>query len=372
MSGPVGAVVNAAVAVLAGVAVAVGVAVVDPDPARAEPVVTTPEQARVIFIRTMDEGLQQRFIHFADPAQDVFEQLLEEEESLPDGSLVEVQVGVPRDRFDYPVWFVATALIEFEDGTASVFARFERESADEPWLMTTFGWSTERLLPAPLRDEEGWLAPVPATVDLLADPAGLPERYHDWLVRANDAGEIGSDDLLTLRFDETGMIFWYTEDIPFFEADDSEDFSYEYDLSAGEVVTEPVPLVDQTVHVTFTSVIRQTTYNTPNQRAVPCDEASLFWTNDDPPGDFRWLAQDLVVDVDAWIPVRGGAAGPDPPAGATPAPEPTGTADPEDEEPAEPDPDDEDSGLEPEPVDPTDVVVEDWRYHTDNRDGQPC
>jgi hypothetical protein len=359
-------VVNAAVAVLAGVAVAVGVAVVGPDPAQAESVVITPEQARVIFIRTMDEGLQQQFIHYTDPAAAVFEQLLEEEESLPDGSLAEVQVGVPRDRFDYPVWFVATALIEFEDGTASVFARFERESADEPWLMTTLSWSTERLLPGPLRDEDGWLAPVPATVDLLADPAGLPERYHDWLVRANDAGEVGSDELLTLRFDDNGMIFWYTEDIPFLEGGDDEGFSYEYDLSAGEVVTEPVPLVDQTIHVTFTSVIRQTTYNTPDQRAVPCEDASLSWTNDDPPGNFRWLAQDLVVDVDAWIPVRGEAAGPDPPASGTPTPEPTGTPEPQDE-------DTDDSGeLEPEPVDPTDVVVEDWRYHTDNRDGQPC
>jgi hypothetical protein len=352
---PVGAVLNAAVAVVAGIAIAAGAALVDPEPAEARAVVITPDQARVIFVRTMAEGWSDTFTHFAEVAEAEFQSLLEVDESLAEGELLDIGVGVPREQYGFPAWFVAWALIPFEDGTASVFARFDRESAGEPWLMTTLGWSTERLLPAAEVDEDGWLAPAPDPADLLVDPASLPERYHDWLVRANEAGEIGSDDVLELRFDDTGMIVWFTDELPFFSGEDTGPFSYEYEMSVGEVVTDLIPLVDGTVHVTFTSIIRQTTYNTPNQRATSCAEYSLFWDNRDPPGRFRWLAQDLVAKVEAWIPVVG--AVPEP----TPAPTPTATPTPDPE--AEP---------RLEPVDPDTIVIEDWNYESDNRDGDPC
>lgn len=303
----------------------------------------------------MAEGWSDQFTHFSEYAREVFEQLLEEDESLAGGQLVDPVVGVPRDQFAYPIWFVASARIPFAGGTASVFARFDRESADEPWLMTALNWSTDRLLPGPLLDEDGWLAEPPEIGDLLVAPDRLPQLYHDWLVRANEATEVGTDELLTLRYEDNGTIYRFAEDIPFFQGDDTNPFSYEYEMSLGEVVTDLIPLVDDTVHVTFTSIIRQTTYNTPDLRAVPCDQHSLSWTNDDPPGDFRWLAQDIIADVEAWIPIVD--------AGAQPSPSPTPTPSPDPDEPEE---------LALEPVDLTDVVIEDWNYHTDNRDGERC
>ena len=385
---PAGALVNAAVAILAGVAITVGVAVVDSRPAQAEPVRVTPEQARVIFLRTMAEGWVADFDHFTEPAQDVFDQLREDREPAS-GELAPtgIQVGVPRAQPDYPLYFVASALVEFEDETASVFAWFDREAADHPWLMRTFRWSSDRLLPGPQLDPDGWLAPAPAITDLLVDPGQLPQRYHDWLVESNQAGRIRDEELLRLRFDDTGMVFWFTEDVPFFQGTDADPFSYEYEMSLGEVVTDLVPLVDGTVQVIFTSVIRQTTYNTPDQRAVSCDQFSLSWTNDDPPGDFRWLAQDLVVGVEAWIPIVA-AALPQRAPGAAPslAPSPAPTGEPsEEEERSEEERSEEERSeeerseeeeepepLELEPVDPTVVLIEDWNYQTGNRDGERC
>lgn len=353
--GPVGAVVNAAVAIIAGIAVAAGVVLVNPDPAQARSVVITPDQAHVIFVRTMAEAWENTFTHFADAAESNFQSLLDVDESLADSQLVEIGVGVPREQYEFPAWFVAWALIPFEGGSASVFARFDRESAAEPWLMTTLGWSTDRLLPAAEVDEDGWLDPPPAAADLLVDPSSLPQRYHDWLVRANDSGEVGSDEVLALRFDDAGMIAWFSEEIPFFEgdADTRQFFSYEYEMSVGDVVTDLIPLVDGTVHVTFTSVIRQTVYNTPDLRPAPCEGVSLNWENNNPPGDFRWAAQDFVISIDGWIPVTGAVPEPTPGPTATPDPDP-------------------DSPPELEPVDSDTVVIEDWNYHTDNRDGEPC
>jgi hypothetical protein len=343
-SGPVATVVNVLVSVVAAAAVAAGAVLADPEPAQAQPLVITPGLARVIFERTMAEGWAEDFTHYAEAAQGDFETLLEESDALADGQLAEIVVAVRRDQRAYPAWFVASALIQAGDVTASVFARFERQSEGEPWLMMLLHWSTEFLLPAPVLDD-GWLAPPPT--DLLVDPAELPERYHDWLVRANEAGEIGSDELLELRYPESGMIAEFTLDVPFFEVDEpgeEREVSYDYEMSVGEVVTELIPLVDGTVHVTFTSVIHQTTYNAPGQRTRSCDDFYLFWTDDDPPGTYRWISQDIVIDVDGWVPVGGAQP---------PAPPPAG-------------------GLEPEPVDPDRVVIEDWRYHTDNRDGEPC
>lgn len=324
----------------------------------------------MIFTRTVAEGQEESFSHFADDPEGRFEGLLEEVESVADGELTGVEVGVEPEQYAYPAWFVASGQIPFDEGTLSMFARFEREEVDEPWLMTTLQLSTERLLPAPALDEDGWLAPP--TGELLVDPASLPERYLDWLVRANEDQELGEDELLTLRFDEGGLIRRYTAEVPFFEEADANSISYEFETTAGEVVTDPVPLVDGTVHVTFTATVRQTTYNTPDRRGASCATYYLFWLNNDPPGRFRWMAQDMTASVDAWIPVVEPAApGPTPGPTSTPTPEPTPDPDEEESEGEESE-DESEEELELEPVDPERVVIEDWKYEHSNRDGERC
>ncbi|MGH3681101.1 MAG: hypothetical protein ACRDT2_12770, partial [Natronosporangium sp.] len=363
--GPLGVVANVAAVVVAGVAIAAGAVLADPAPAQAQPVLITPEQARVIFIQTVDDARAGQFTHLSEPTRDTFERLLEEDDGIADGELTAVEVGVARDQRDYPLWFVASALIRFEEGSASVFARFEREATDQPWLMTRLSWSTERLLPPPRVDGDGWLAPPPSAADLLVDPASLPERYEDWLTRADESKEVGEDEVLALRNDEAGLIFEYSHDQPFF-AGESDRVSYEYELTIGELEIDMIPLVDGTVQATFTVTTRHTTYNAPNQRTISCDAAGyyLFWADEDPPGRFRSLTEDLIAPVDAWIPVAGLVPEPSPAPTATPSPEPT--ADPDDEEAEEAE--EEPAELALAPVDPTEVVIEDFIADFGNRD----
>jgi tRNA A-37 threonylcarbamoyl transferase component Bud32 len=324
------AVVNAAVVAVAGVAIAATAVLVNPAPAEARALVITPDQARVIFVQTMAETRDETFTHLSESAQGQLQGLLAEDESLAGSEPVDIGVGVPREQYEYPAWFVAWATIPFDGGTASVFVRFERASAGEPWLVSSLQWATDRLLPAAVVDEDGWLVPPPAVTALLVDPASLPERYHAWLERANESGEAGSDEVLSLRFPESGMIVWFTEEDPFYNGEDPETVSSGYELAAGEVVTDPVPLVDGTVHVSFTSTITLTTYNTPDLRTASCDSFSLVWEGGDPAGDFRSLVGDLIVSIDAWVPVTGAAGAGDR------------------------------------------VVIEDWSYHEENRGGEPC
>lgn len=370
-SGKVTTAVNVAVAALAGAVIGIGAVAVDPDLAEARELTITPDRARVIFIHTVAEARGEDFAHLGDDAESDFTGLMAVHDSLADAPLTEVGVGVPRDQYEYPAWFVAWATLPFAEGTASVFARFDRAGADEEWVMSSFRWSVERLLPAAVLDDEGWLVPPPALTDLLVDPESLPQRYRDWLARVNEANELVEDEVLALRFEDFGVIYDFTFEVPFYSGDNPTEVSYSYEMSVGEVVTDLIPLVDGTVHVTFTAIVSQTTYNTPYQRGAPCDQLSLHWLDHDPPGDFRWLSQDLVVSVDAWIPIAG-AVPEGAPEGSAATPEPTEPAgdagsdpedDPEDQPPAE---------LELAPVDPTHVVIEDWNFHRENRNGQPC
>jgi hypothetical protein len=356
-----GALVNAAAGVVAAAAVVTGAVLVDPEPARAQAPVVTPDQARVIFVRTVTEGWADDFGHFTDGAESSFGELLDADSSLAEGALAAVEVGVAREQYGYPAWFVASALIPYGDGAASVFARFARGAAGEPWLMDTLGWSTDRLLPAALLDADGWLAPPPPVDELLVDPASLPGRYADWLARAERDKELGADDLLSLRFDDRGLLYEATLPIPLSSFEEPDEASYRFGSAAAEPPAALVPLVDGTVQVTFTSTTRETYYNSPDQRARPCDDRDfwLFWTDHDPPGNFQWLAWDLVVTVEAWIPVPGAVPEPTPTPTLTPAPTPT----PQPAELAE---------LALAPVDPTTVVIEDWRIDTENKDGEPC
>jgi serine/threonine-protein kinase len=327
----VGVLVNVAAAVVAGAAMAAGAVLVGPEPARAQAPVVTPDRARVIFVRTMAEGWADDFGHFTEGAETSFGELLDADSSLADGELGAVEVGVAREQYRYPAWFVASALIPYDGGNASVSVRFAREAAGEPWLMATLGWSADRPLPAAVLDGDGWLARPPPAGELLVDPASLPRRYAGWLARAERDKQLGTDDVLSLRFDDRGMLYEATLPIPFSSFEEPDEASYRLETAVGEPPAELVPLVDGTVQVTFTSTIRQTYYNSPDQRARSCDDRDfwLFWTDHDPPGNFQWLAWDLVVTVEAWIPALA-------------------------------------------PVDPGTVVIEDWRIDTENKDGEPC
>jgi hypothetical protein len=367
-SGKVTALVNAGVAVVVGALVGIAAVIIDPQPAEADALLITPDRARVIFIQTMDEAWDNTFEHLSDDAEFNVEGLLEEDESLADAGLTEIGVGVPRDQYEYPAWFVAWAILPFDEGTASVFARFDRDSGDEPWLMTTFNWSVERLLPVALLDDEGWLAPTPEVAELLVDPESLPQQYHDWLVRVDENKELGSDEVLVLRNEDFGMLQQFTFEVPFYSGDNPSEVSYEYEMSVGEVVTDLIPLVDGTVHVTFTAIVTQTTYNTPNLRAGSCDNFSLVWENRDPPGDFQWLRQDLVISIDGWVPIVDAVPEPDDDPTPEPTPEPSPDQEGSDEEGSDEPPEE----LELEPVDPTNVVIEDWNFGYENRDGERC
>src|SRR5690606_602193 len=109
-SGRLAAAVNAAVAVLVAAGIGVGVVAVDPDPARARELVITPDRARVIFVDTMAEAWGS-FAHVGEDAQGDYTNLREAHEALADTALTGVGVGVPRDQYAYPAWFVAWATI---------------------------------------------------------------------------------------------------------------------------------------------------------------------------------------------------------------------------------------------------------------------
>ena len=378
-SGRLAAAVNAAVAVLVAAGIGVGVVAVDPDPARAGELVITPDRARVIFVDTMAEAWGS-FAHVGEDAQGDYTNLREAHEALADTALTGVGVGVPRDQYAYPAWFVAWATIPLDELTASVFARFDRATAEEDWRMSSFRWSVERRLPAAVLDEEGWLAPSPAVSDLLVDPASLAQRYQDWLARVDEEKELVEDEVLTLRFEESGFIHEYTLDVPFFNEDleegDHEFLSYDYEMQSGAAVSDLIPLVDGTTYVTFPVSVIHTTYNSPSVRTIPCDFVFLRWRFGTveivggeplpPSGRFRSLAGELVVTVEAWVPIIGAASEASEASGATPAPTaPAGGAGsaPEEEPPAD---------LELAPVDPTRVMVEDWRYRFVERGGKRC
>lgn len=324
--GALSAVVSAAAAAVVVAGVGLTVALVDPDPVQARTEVIGPNQAQIIFVETVTEAVGGVDVHLADVVSDLFEQMLEAAEGRDGATLSQVVVGVPRDQYGYPAWFVGSGQLTFDDDVISIFARFERQTGDEPWLMVGFNWAEADGLPAPALDEEGWLAPAP---EPLVQPETLPKHYLDWLRRVASSGELGEDDLLVLRYD-FGTLHGFAENQLF--DGDLDRVSFEYEMHAGEVVTDLVPLADGTVHVSFTAVIHQVMYNTPHRRTGSCVETYLFWTNGEPPGHFQHMEHDFVVTVEAWVPAEGAG------------------------------------------VDPGDatVIIEDWNRRSENRESTPC
>lgn len=323
---------SAAVSVAAAAVVVAGTgliaAVLDEEPAQAQVEVITPERARVILIDTVIDAQRGDLRHLAEEVGDQFEEMLEVDDALDETPPTGVVVGVPRGQYGYPAWFVGSAEFVYDGGMVSIFVRFERQEVGEPWRMTAFNWAVDEELPPPALTGDGWLAPTPAVADLVVDPQTLPDRYLDWLRRVEETGELGRDDVLTLRYD-FGTLHEFAEDQIF--DGDLDRVSFDYELTAGEVTTSPVPLANGTVHVTFTAVIHQVMYNTPDHRTASCDDYYLFWSNGQPPGRFRHIEHDFVVTLEAWVPVADVVASPR-----------------------------------------ESVVIEDWKRRSVNREGTPC
>src|SRR5690606_36522804 len=133
--------------------------------------------------------------------------------------------------------------------------------------------------------------------------------------------------LLTLRYD-FGTLYEFAEDHIF--DGDLDRVSLEHEMRVGEVMTDPVPLADGTVHISFTAILHQVMYNTPHRRSGDCGETYLFWSNQKPPGKFRQMEHDFVITVEAWIPAAGTGSG------------------------------------------ETTVTIEDWKRRSENRENTPC
>lgn len=355
-SGKVAVLVNTGVAVAAGAAVAVSLVLVDAEPVRAREPVITAEQARVIVIRTVAEGVSEDFDHFADEAETYFAAIMAFDDSIAGGELVEVVVGVPPDQYAFPAWFVASAQLRYADGVVSMFARFGRAARDQPWRMVTLVASNTRLLPAPLLEDD-WLAPLPAAGDMLVDPAGLPGRYADWFLRAEETGEV-TDDVLALRYEEIGMVYRVANFPLFYQGDRPERVMTEWEISVGYVDTDPIPLADGTVWVTFPATVSVWTRFRPEFRSGACDGYHMFWQAL-PGQDLIDARAEFIGPVEAWVPVPA----------LVPEPEPAPSPEPDD---PERDQDDQDNEPELEPVDPETVLIEDWQLNAENERGQRC
>ncbi|HEY8471165.1 MAG TPA: serine/threonine-protein kinase [Natronosporangium sp.] len=308
--GPAGAVVNAGVAVVTGIAVVAGAVLVGSEPAEAQEVVVTPDQARLIFVRTTDEARDGVDDHLGDGVREMVDLLLDEHASIADGPLTEVVVGVPPDQFDYPAWFVATGQIGFDEGVAYLSARFDRASDAEPWLMTALAWSTETALAPPALDEDGWLPPA-APTELAIDPAALPQRYADWLEASWEAHAVVDDDLLTPRHQDAFVAFT-AENAAELAADGWLDQRMSIRV---EVVPDPeppvvIPLADGGVLVSFRAVREDASYNRPGFTTGPCGtEPYADWFYDDEDGPrYQMLTVELDLVVFAWVPPAGDGA----------------------------------------------------------------
>ena len=126
--GALNAVVSAAAAAVVVAGVGLTVALVDPDPVQARTEVIGPNQAQIIFVETVTEAVGGVDVHLADVVSDLFEQMLEAAEGRDGATLSQVVVGVPRDQYGYPAWFVGSGQLTFDDDVISIFARFERQT----------------------------------------------------------------------------------------------------------------------------------------------------------------------------------------------------------------------------------------------------
>ncbi|MPZ26188.1 MAG: protein kinase [Micromonosporaceae bacterium] len=303
------AAVNVAVAVVAGVALAAGAALASPEPAQAQPVVITPEQAQVIFIRTVEEARDRVDDHLGEGVLQIVTSLLDEDEAIADAELTGVVVGVPPDQRAYPAWFVASAQIRYRDDQLVYLAsRFDRESAEQPWLMTGLAWSYEDLGTVEV-DEDGWLVPQPEPAELVLDPAELPQRYAGWLDESWRTYQLADDELLQPRDPDSSLIASRADNA----AELYESGNLDQRMSIRQETTpepaEPVVVLlsDGRALVSFYAVMEQTGFNRPGHTSGPCDDEdfSNFGYGDvveDDDRDYRELGFYTEVHVLAWVP----------------------------------------------------------------------
>jgi Protein kinase domain len=294
---PVLAIATAAAVGLSGTAAAA-------PPPSAE--VITPDAARVIFVRTVDEARNGSGVHVAEPIRDFVTDTFKEIFPAAARQLSGIAVGVPRNQRDYPAYFIATARVTGPDGVTYLLTRFERAAADQPWLMTTLSSWDDRVVAAPKLDPDGYLAGAPPVAELIAEPARLPGLYLAWFRRAEAANSVVADPLLTLA----GGTSFLEEaaKTEHFKANAKEigEVSTRYGaMTAGAVGTDLIPFEDGTVLVTFDVTVPQIVWNSPGQRTRGCDAAYLEVSTR--PGTFRRIGLRWGVDAQIWVPIRGAA-----------------------------------------------------------------
>lgn len=303
--GPVIAVVNSGIAACVAAGVTATVLLVNPEPVEAQAAeLIDPELARAVFVRTVDEGWDRVYIHFRNDAEVTFDRLIEREAAAVNEPLADVVVGVPPDQFEYPAWFLASAVIPHEGGEVSIVARFDRASEHRPWTISEFSWSAEELLPGPLLDGD-WLAPMPEPGDLLVDPQDLPGMYADWLARAFERGRVAPDAVLTLRDGSSPLMDLVTSGrLPNWQGEEPRYLTVDWKFTADDVVTgedDLIPLASGAVQLRFQALATFTVRYTRGVRGLVCDPLHLRWGPDPP--RYRSLTADLPVTVDAWVPI---------------------------------------------------------------------
>jgi hypothetical protein len=318
--------------------------------------VATPEAARVIFTRTVAEARDRSTKHIKNDIVYVMNGLIESAFWKPDSRLAAVTAGVPRDQRAYPATFAITAEYTGKDGnTTQLFSRFERAAPDKPWMMTWLSLFGTVTMPSLRLDDAGYLQATPAAGDLIVDPAELSKRYTDWLVRSDRANAIDADPLLTSRTNNSAVRLVATDATI---RQNPGGLSTAYTVTAGSLLAQPVPLSDGTAHVVFGATVHMTIYNRPNGATAACTAGiPVLQFESDLPGRFRQLDQDLVIEVEAWVPAKGL---PKPAsalsAPASPVPAPSGS-------PAQ---------KTPALTDPNRVTLEDWNFVSKNKKGVRC
>lgn len=308
-AGGAGALINAGAAAAAAVAVVAGAVVTGGVPAPADTPVITPEQARVIVVRTLDEARAGGTAHLSDEvASGSTLSLLEQHPEVSQARIAEVVVGVPPDQYDYPAWFIGSAQLRFDGGVVHLLGQFERDSDSARWQMVTMSWLLDEPVGEPRLDDDGWLLSEPEPAELLVDPAQLPRLYADWSRASFDAGRHVEDPLLRTRALDDGR-----ETIRDYRVrsvtETRDDNSITQEIVLDDAEPTVVWLDDGGALVSFTVVSHQTVYNTPHPgQTRPCDTESGFYRwAPDPTVRYRQLSYYAVVQVLAWVPTRDSA-----------------------------------------------------------------
>lgn len=339
-SSKVSVLVNSAAPVVVAAAVGLTALLVDSELEQPDVGVITPQYARFVFSDTVtdglsgqygptDEGEEEPAEYIREEFQGMVDEFASSDDSLPDAEPTEIEVGIPPGQSEYPAWFVGSAQIPHDDGIASAFARFDRESVDEPWQMTSFTGLTDDVLPGPALDDDGNLSSPPDAAELSLNPEEIAELYVDWTDRQSDASHDNDgkqlddnpgpvdDDVLALRPGAGSFLQNYFDnfvgvptDLQFLPPDDLEQggtYSFPTDRDVSSEPREPsiIHLEDGTAFVSFTMDATETFYN--GER----DDDDVATTGRCGPnprieheGDqYRLFATDYEIFVQAWVPL---------------------------------------------------------------------